>query len=570
MLGADWRFGATGRLADFRPLLPAEEVVVAGLPNGDFDRLGDGSRPGLPSEDRVVRAHFLRFLLLGGDEDCRPHEKGIRLSGAWISGHLDLEACRIVRDIGLNNCRFDTAPNLNSAVIERLFLDGSSLPALHAERLEARGGLYLRGAEVDGELRLISATFGGNVECDGTAFRPASGPAMNAEGLEARRLQLRGARCGGRVILTSAELAADLDCAGMTLTNSGGVGIEAGAIDVGGGVVLRAATIEGEVRLLAARIGADLDCSGARILNPGRDGLQLSRATIAGAFFLRDRAVIDGTLAMTGATIGSILDEAASWPQKGDLLLNRCLYSAFIGGPVDAASRLDWLARQSPERWGEDFWPQPYEHLAFVLQEMGHEEDARGVLIAKEGLQRQARRKRARNPLWRAVLTAMDGILKVTVAYGRQPFLAFVWLFFFWALGVAVFGYAESEGAFRPTSPVVLRQPEWTLCGVEKTAQRELAASGQLANGRAEPGQNQLSCFRGQWEAASFPIFSPWMYSLDNLLPVLDLEQKSVWSPDPAKPFGWVARLYFYLQAILGWTLSLLAVAGFSGLVRIR
>lgn len=60
------------------------------------------------------------------------------------------------------------------------------------------------------------------------------------------------------------------------------------------------------------------------------------------------------------------------------------------------------------------------------------------------------------------------------------------------------------------------------------------------------------------------------MYSLDNLLPVLDLEQKNVWSPDPAKPFGPLARLYFYIQAILGWTLSLLAVAGFSGLVRLR
>jgi hypothetical protein len=570
MLGSEHRFGIVAQLADFRPLLPAEEDVVAGLPSGDFDRLGDGSRPHEPKEDRVIRAHFLRFLLLGGDEDCRPHEKGIRLRGAWIAGPLDLEACRILRDIGLNNCHFDTAPNLNSAVIERLFLDGSSLPGLSAERVEARGGLYLRGAEVDGEVRLISATFGGNVECDGASFRPVSGPSLNAEGIEARRIHLRGARCTGPLILAGAELDADFDCAGMTLAAPGDVAINAGAIDVGGSVVLRATAIEGEVRLLAARIGADLDCSGARIANPGRDGLQLSRATIAGVFFLRDGAEVDGTLAMTGATIGSIHDEAPSWPKRGDLLLNRCLYSAFIGGPVDAESRLDWLSRQSPERWGEDFWPQPYEQLASVLQEMGHEDDARTVLIAKEGLQRAARRKRTHNSFARVLMAAIDAVLKVTVAYGRQPLLAFVWLLFFWALGVAVFGYAESRGAFRPTSPVVLRQPEWTLCGIPKTEQRELAATGQLANGRAEPGQTQLSCFRAQWEAASFPIFSPWMYSLDNLLPVLDLEQKSVWSPDPAKPWGQMARLYFYVQAILGWTLSLLAVAGFSGLVRLR
>ena len=108
------------------------------------------------------------------------------------------------------------------------------------------------------------------------------------------------------------------------------------------------------------------------------------------------------------------------------------------------------------------------------------------------------------------------------------------------------------------------------LCGVGKSEQRVLAATGQPANGRAEEGQDQLSCFRAQWEAASFPIFSPWMYSLDNLLPVLDLEQKNVWSPDPGHIWGRVARVYFYLQAILGWTLSLLAVAGFSGLVRLR
>ena len=165
----------------------------------------------------------------------------------------------------------------------------------------------------------------------------------------------------------------------------------------------------------------------------------------------------------------------------------------------------------------------------------------------------------------------MDGILKVTVAYGRQPLLAFVWLVFFWLLGVAVFGYAESLGAFRPTSPVVLRQAEWTLCGIGKTEQRVLAATGQLANGRAEPGQNQLYLLsRASGRRRAFRSSAPGCIRSTTCCPVLDLEQKSVWSPDPAKPWGAIARLYFYIQAILGWTLSLLAVAGFSGLVRSR
>lgn len=564
------RFGSAARLDDFRPLLPAEEDVVAGAPKGDFDRLGDGSRPNSPEPSRLVRAPFLRFLLLGGDDSCRPHEKGIRLSGAWVSGVLDLEACQIARDIGLNNCAFDAAPVLNSAVIERIFLDNSAMPGLHAERIEARGGLYLRGATVDGEARLINATFGGNIECDGASFRSTTGIAINAEGVEARTVHLRGVHCLGGIVLAGAEIRSDLDAGGVTILRSGNVALDARGIEVGGSVVLRKGRAEGEVRLTAASIGGDLDCGGIAIVNPGDDGLQMSRATVKGAFFLRDGARIDGVLDMTGASIGSLYDEAASWPAKGNLLLNRCRYDAFVGGPVDAKSRLDWLARQTPERWGEDFWPQPYEQLASVLQEMGHGEDARTVAIAREGLQREARRRRTTNSFVRTALEGTDSILKVTVAYGWQPLLAFLWLGLFWAIGVAVFGFAESRDAFRPASPVILRQPEWTLCGIGKAEQRTLSTSGQPADGLAEPGETQLACFRRQWEAASYPLFSPWMYSLDALLPVLDLEQKSFWSPDQTRPWGAFARYYFYFQSVIGWTLSLLAVAGFSGLVRSR
>lgn len=154
------------------------------------------------------------------------------------------------------------------------------------------------------------------------------------------------------------------------------------------------------------------------------------------------------------------------------------------------------------------------------------------------------------------------------MAYGRQPLLAFVWLAFFWGLGVAVFWYAESTGAFKPNTAVVLRSPEWILCGFGKSDQRFLVSTQALANGQAEPGQTQLACFRERWEASSYPYFNAWMYSLDTLLPVLDVGQKSFWRPDPTKPNGRFASAYFYFESIVGWALSLLAVAGFSGLVK--
>ena len=561
---------ATASLDDFRPLLPAEEEVVARLHSGDFDRLGDGSRPESDDPARAIRAPFLRFLLLGGDEGCRPHEKGIRLTGAWIRGTLDLEACRIFRDIGLKDCRFDAAPILRSAIIDRLFLDGSSLPGFFAERLETRGGIYLRGAHISGEMRLTSSRLGGNLVCDGATVLSIGRCGISAEGLEVRSIFCRGADIRGGINLSGARVVADFDCAGAVVFRPDEVAIAADTIEVGGSVILRATSIDGDVRLPGSRIAGDLDCAAAVLSSPGRDALQLSRAEIEGAFFLRKGAGVKGLLNLTGASIGTVHDEPQCWPQQGDLLLNRCRYGAFIDGPVDADSRLDWLSRQSPERWGEDFWPQPYEQLASVFREMGHDEDARSVLIVKERLQRQARRKRARYPLLRAVLAIKDGILRVTVAYGRQPLLAFVWLAFFWALGVAVFGYAEGQGAFKPNSPVVLRSLEWTLCGLNQSEQRFLASTQQMASGRAESDQTQLSCFRSQTEASSYPGFNAWIYSVDALLPVLEMDQKAYWRPNPSEPFGTVALNYFYFQSIVGWVLSLLAVAGFSGLVKSR
>ncbi len=565
----DRKGGSPTCLSDFHPLLPAEAEVIAHLSSGNFDRLGDGARPEAAEPDRVVRAAFLRFLLLGGEEGYRPHEKGIRLRGAWITGILDLEACHVSRDIGLNNCHFEATPVLRAAIINRLFLNGSLLPGLEAERLEARGGIYLMGAKIASRVVLAQSSLGGNLECDGAAIDTQKGYAIDMSGLHVRSVLARNTSLHGGMDLSGAKLLDDFDCsAAKVSSNEGFLAIDASSIEVRGSVVFRRAEVNGEFRLVASQIDSDLDCSDATFSNPGEIALDMSRTIVKGAFFLKGEARTDGVLAMTGASIGTIHDSQACWPRTGDLLLNRCLYSAFIDSPVDAESRLDWLTRQTPHRWGEDFWPQPYEQLAHVFRDMGHAEDARAVLIVKERLQRHARRSRASNPLWRIVLALTDGILGLTVAYGRQPLLALVWLWLFWAAGVGIFWNAERVGAFKPNSAVVLRSPEWTLCRVDVEQQRFLLANRQMVNGLARDGQTQLSCFKEQFEASSYPEFNAWMYSLDALLPVLELDQKAFWRPDPAKEGGGFSIAYFYLQSVIGWTLSLLAVAGFSGLVK--
>ena len=48
----------------------------------------------------------------------------------------------------------------------------------------------------------------------------------------------------------------------------------------------------------------------------------------------------------------------------------------------------------------------------------------------------------------------------------------------------------------------------------------------------------------------------------------MEIEQQANWTPDTNHPLGLWARAALYLSIILGWALSLLAVAGFSGLVK--
>ena len=510
--------GAT--LDALKPLTPAEERILADLGVGEFDRLGDGLRPETDDPARQVRAAFLRFLILGGDELYRPHEKGVRVSGGWISGVLDLEGARIPRDIGLKDCRFDSVPVLRYAVIDNLFLDGSSLPGLQADRLEARGGVSLKSADVAGPVHLSGSRIGGNLSLDGASISYPGGIALVADGIEVKSVELRGA------------------------------------------------TIAGETRMTSARVDGDFDLTGAKLTHPDGEALHLNRTVVRGGLFLRGGAEIKGALDLTGASVDTLHDDEASWPKPGNLLLNRCLYNALIGGPMDARRRLEWLARQSPDRWGEDFWPQPYEQLAFVFREMGHDEDARTVLVEKERLQRAARRGRTASPLWRMLLQAKDGLLGVTLGYGRKPLLSFAWLLLFWGLGVAVFAFAQAQSAIKPNSPFVLRSAEWLMCSVPEGEERLLAAGP--ATGRAGAGQSQLHCFLGQPEATSYPAFNAWMYSLDTLFPVLEIGQKEYWRPDPGKRWGSLAMVYFYFQAMVGWALSLLAIAGFSGLVRSR
>ncbi len=181
---------AKGRsLADFPSLSAAEAEILRAAASGDLAKIGE-TRPEAPSEACAVRAEFLRFLALGGDDEAPVHETGLQVQGAWITETLDFSSAEIAGALTLAKCRFENAPKLVDAQIRGEFsLAGSAVPGLYADRLNCRANVSLKDEFTSmGEVRLLGATISGDLECRGGAFKNPDGPALSADGIKVAEL----------------------------------------------------------------------------------------------------------------------------------------------------------------------------------------------------------------------------------------------------------------------------------------------------------------------------------------------------------------------------------------------
>ncbi len=254
-----------------------------------------------------------------------------------------------------------------------------------------------------------------------------------------------------------------------------------------GGVFLgQGFSAKGEVRLLGAKIDGQLGYSGSTFDsgkvdkggNPAGDARTIQSATINGLLFLDGlSAKPRGTVNLSHAEVGVLVDDEKSWPEPGKLLLDGFRYGAIAGtSPRDAKSRIKWIELQPDDR----FSFQPYEQLATALRRTGDEAGARKVLIAKN----KALRKRGELG-WGGRLA--NWFFYLTVGYGYRAWRALLWAAAIVFVGWLAFGCTKSSGVL-----VALR------------AEAALALPS-----RKSP-----------------PQFHSSLYSLDVFLPAPDLNQK--------------------------------------------
>ncbi|WP_153814400.1 membrane-associated oxidoreductase [Streptomyces sp. SUK 48] len=458
-------------LTDLTDLTPAERRVRHAFPLGegvDF-REGDDDDPGRGADwgpERTLRAEFLRELLLAGPV-AQGRTAGLKVTGARVTGRLDLKYGTVTCAVRLRSCHFEQAPDLYGARIGALVLSDSVLPGLTAGTLRADGVVRITCCRIAGPVRLQGARLAGGFFANGARLgRPGQAPetavlqlnhAEVAADVWAPELvahgmvQLNGAVVGGQVRLDDAVLDAP-----------GGTALHAEVLTVGTDLHAMRLRARGRVNLSGARIPRQLNLAYARLANPGGQALRVSSAVV-GELWLRDAAPVEGTVNLRRAQLDLLHVPPKVWP--GRVRLDGLAYRV-LTPHLPAEQRLPLLERE-PDG---GYLPHPYEQLTTAYRTVGDDAAARTVQLAK--LRRHRRTLPAYARLWGHLQDA-------AVGYGFRPMRAALWLLL-------------------------------------------LLCSGTLAFALHHPPALKPS------EA---PAFNPLFYTLDLLLPIIDFGQESAYAP---------------------------------------
>ncbi|EHR48735.1 hypothetical protein SacmaDRAFT_0432 [Saccharomonospora marina XMU15] len=444
--------------------------------------------------ERTVRASVLKTLLLEGRAAEPGQVARLSLTGARIVGPLDLTDAEIDVTLELTECHFDQEVTVANARTRRLDFSGSSLPGLHARQARIDGDLVLRHCEIPAGIRLAGAQLAGILLLNYARLGASNGYALHAarmvidhsiycahfeaaggiylvgariggglhmldarvtsrerDALEASRTTIQddcnlveGCRVDGAIRFVQAHVHGRLNLSGAHLDNPDGPAVIADNLRVDQNLYCANLTANAEFRLLGAHIAGDFVLSGAHLNNAGghavdggslvvERGLRCDEGFVAdgglrligshvNVFELLPAKEITGDIDLRYARFGLLRDDVSSI--SGTVQLDGSVYDA-LDPLLSVPDRLKWLARQP-----DGYRPLPYEQLATTYRRLGHDADARRVLLAKQ--------RRRRKTL--SVAAKAWGLLQDwTVGYGYLPGRAALWLLTLLAVGTALF-----------------------------------------------------------------------------------------------------------------------------------
>lgn len=484
------------------------------------------------ASDRKIRAEVISELLLGAQQAAPGKAPALRLTGARITGSLELPYADVTSMIWLSQCELEQGVKLEG-ITRRVVFHSCRLPGLAARGVRVDGQLSLYGSQIDGTVALLGATINGELNLSQSRLLGRNGIAISAARLTVGgNLLATDLEADGGIELSGAQVAGNLDFSGAQVRAPGGQAVAAERIAVGDQLNFSDFRSEGQVMLRGGRIDGQVLFSGAHLANPGRYVLHASALTVGDSLYLWHGFAADGEIVLRRARInggvnvetpGSIIMDASTItadmfllhvgdPAASSISLWQANVRQLRGSPdhwpsrvsldglsyetldphLPAAQRLEWLRRD-----GDRYAPQPYEQLSLAYRRLGDDAGARQVQLAKQRLRRGTLKPTAK--LW--------GYLQDwTVGYGYQPTRAVAWLLALLIVGTVVFSVS-------PPAPL---------------------------------------------KAGEAPHFNAFIYTLDLLVPIVGFGQRAAWNPAGAEE--WLA----YLFIAAGWLLATSVAAGIT------
>lgn len=553
--------------------------------------------------------------------------RGARVGGAVELTEGSLVGGGMVIDGSEFGDRFECRAELGGGT-QRMALSANGFSSVGsfvlAPKQPVQGSISIQRSVIGSDLDLSGLVLAGNdpqeeinIDLTGTrvqgsilARRLAASGSCRLTGASVQRdVDLRGAVLGGgeiHALRTTGEVGQE-----PRATASGGTddpaeerwALFADALSVGGTVDLQHAAFDAGIWLRGAKLGGRLDLADSKIKNQGKTALSLSLAQIDGTL-RADGLVAEGLVEMNRAHIaGRVTFSGASLLWRGEWKANRRgsaleVISAFVGGGmlldwksaepfvdlidsrtpvlIDAIGRwpeggMDWAgfrygrfgtpASSSANAWASQERIQQlgkqrpldlgvYQYAAGLFRSHGYPRGADDIIIAGRRAARPNLQLGGRfGCVGRRLALAWDFVFEKTVKYGLRPSRAlFGMIVLIAAMWVTVaVSYPARDASVRATSQNAVVYGPVGRVGGSEIGDGEVAAAEGCEDGRVR-------------------CFTPYLFAIDTVVPILDLGQAQTWYVNPSGPWAWILQLWVGAASILGWVLSTLFALSFTRL----
>ncbi|WP_330272300.1 hypothetical protein OG205_35790 [Lentzea sp. NBC_00516] len=505
-------------------------------------------------------------LALIGSKLINPKERAFNADHLVVRGSLLMSEVEISGICDLHGSSIDCAVSLSKSKLASAQSDRATVIAYS---INVGGDFICTEAEIDGGVTIAESKIAGDFLLDGTRMTGEKKYALSAARTSFGRISMsKNFSSNSSILLSDATVATDVEIINSKINVPGKRAVVASRISVTGSFIangtdivgsldLSDAVINGDVKMLdsnlrgiprsehhkgspkdpkagkewlgislqmsGARVSGDVDFAGCRFSQQIRmDSASIDRSlSLNGAQLDTDCALALSAVGLTAtsaqftlktrprqgvdlrsARIKTMHDDLKSWPE--DLVNIEGMTYERIVSPMTVDERLQWLGKAT-----KTFSAQPYSELSACYSRVGQEDQARRIAFAA------TRRSYEDGNL---PLRVWGKIQDFAIGYGYRPLRAFAVLSALWILGST-----------------------WFIFGVDSCIRVGVTKDGLCS---VRPNDSLT------WD--------PWTYSLDLLIPVVNLGHKNAWDAT-----GW-SKAVVYLLIAAGWifTTTIIAAAG--------